>query len=759
MGSPFQGDLHGTTGVAVGVEEPADVPEAPAGAVGPPVQGTFSLPPPLLSGQSREQVSSCLDPSVVPHVALLELNLNQNDWVHLKTTGRVQAALENWEKLTNDQEILQTVRGCKIPFLRNPPSGRMSFQPKFSREENELIQVEIEKLLEKGAIKQVAHSEDQFLGHLFLRPKKDGSQRPIFNLKPLNKHIAYQHFKMEGLPEIKNLLHKNDWMIKLDLKDAYFCVMMSETDRKWMRFPWKQALYEFQCLPFGLASAPRTFTKLMKPVVGFLRKIGMRLICYLDDFLVINSNPNKVAKDGKTLGLLLESLGFIINREKSVTIPCQRIEFLGVMVNSTTMVLSLPEEKLMKIEQECASLLTLETVSVRQLAALIGRLSAATVAVLPAPLFYRQLQLLQIRALMRNQSYEDKVQLSAPAKGELRWWLENLRHSNGKSVISPGPDRVIETDASNSGWGATMQNQKVQGHWTNSEKSEHINALELRAVWLALRTFLPDERNLHVHVRTDNMTTVAHINKLGGTRSSHLIDLTKHLWQFCLSRQLTLTAEHLPGIDNVEADALSRKRPDGSDWQLDQTVFALVNKRWTPCSIDLFASRTNRQLEKFVSWKADPDAVAVDAFLMNWDREMCYIFPPFCLISRCLAKIRAERAEAILIAPIWPAQPWFPLLLRLLVSQPVLLPATKNLLLSPTGENHPLLTGGQLKLGAWRVSGNAESHKAFLQMQPHYSRNHGGRVRERLTAVPGESGLAGVLEERLIRFLPLWSTS
>ena len=84
--------------------------------------------------------------------------------------------------------------------------------------------------------------------------------RPIINLKALNKFFPHHHFKMEGLKDVKFLLQKGDWMCKLDLKDAYFSVPLGTRSRKLVRFRWKEKLYEFLCLAFGLGPAPRIFT-------------------------------------------------------------------------------------------------------------------------------------------------------------------------------------------------------------------------------------------------------------------------------------------------------------------------------------------------------------------------------------------------------------------------------------------------------------------------------------------------------------------
>ena len=336
------------------------------------------------------------------------------------------------------------------------------------------------------------------------------------------------------------------------------------------------------------------------------------------------------------------------------------------------------------------------------------------------------------------------------------WWMEMLQQTNGKAIISPGPDLVIETDASRQGWGAAMGAVTVRGHWTAVEQEEHINVLELRAVLFAVQALCSTKSNMHLHIKADNITAVAHINKMGGTRSEGCVRVTTELWEFCLQRQLLLSAEYLPGVENVRADALSRTRPDSSDWMLDKELFSHLNKVWGPFTVDLFASRTNAQLLKYVSWRLDPQAWAVDALLCNWSQERGYAFPPFCMISRCLAKVQRERADLVLIAPVWPAQPWYSALLHLLSDLPILLPQWPDMLTSAVGSQHPLLLTNSLSLAAWRLSGSDSVREAFLRMQPTSSPSPGDQVRDQLIAVPGRGGLAGVVNNRRILFRPLW---
>ena len=234
------------------------------------------------------------------------------------------------------------------------------------------------------------------------------------------------------------------------------------------------------------------------------------------------------------------------------------------------------------------------------------------------------------------------------------------------------------------GWGAECQGATTQGLWSMQE-DKHINCLELMAARFAIMAFAKDRRDLHIHVRSDNRATVAQINKMGGARSVDLFRETKELWSFALKRGITVTADHLPGDQNLVADRESRIFLDSSAWKLAAWVFKELEARWGPFEVDMFADRLNRQKEIFYSWKPDPLAAATDAFMMPWGTLQGYMFPPFCLIGRCLAKIKKEEAKVVVVAPTWQAQPWFPQLLTMLVEPPVLLPPVKKLSRVPKG--------------------------------------------------------------------------
>ena len=141
---------------------------------------------------------------------------------------------------------------------------------KFTNEEKIIITEEIQKFLDKNIIEIVDRSDDEFISNIFLRPKKDGTFRIIFNTKELNDSVEYHHFKMDTLQTAIQLMKEDCWFASVDLKDAYYSVLVHPDHRKYLKFLWDGTCYQFRCLQMGLTSSPRVFTKLLKPVFSKL---------------------------------------------------------------------------------------------------------------------------------------------------------------------------------------------------------------------------------------------------------------------------------------------------------------------------------------------------------------------------------------------------------------------------------------------------------------------------------------------------------
>ena len=172
-------------------------------------------------------------------------------------------------------------------------------------------------------------------------------------------------------------------------------------------------------------------------------------------------------------------------------------------------------------------------------------------------------------------------------------------------------------------------------------------------------TFAKQSQNLHIHLQMNSTTAVTYINRMGGTHSSTLSNMACSLWQWCLQRGITLSAEHLPGVHNTTVDAESRPFHSSAEWQLLPSVFKRINTLLRPCQVDLLATKLNHQLPHYISWRPDPSAMSTDVFQGKWTGFLRYAFPPFALVGKCLQKVRREKCSLLIVAPVWASQAWY----------------------------------------------------------------------------------------------------
>ena len=167
---------------------------------------------------------------------------------------------------------------------------------------------------------------------------------------------------------------------------------------------------------------------------------------------------------------------------------------------------------------------------------------------------------------------------------------------------------------------------------------------------------------LTVYLYMDNTTAILYLNHKGRRTSPSLSTLVKQTWQRCMSQNISLVANHLPGHLNTVADRESRILLDRQDWQLHPKIFLKINQIWRPLTIDLFASRPTHQLPAYFSWRPDPHASAMHAFLQGWSEKICYANHPWGLMLKVLSEISHQQTDVIIVAPIWKGQSWFPVL-------------------------------------------------------------------------------------------------
>ena len=210
--------------------------------------------------------------------------------------------------------------------------------------------------LRKGVVVESYHEPGEYIFPIFVTEKSDGGYRLILNLKKLNKLAEYKKFKMETISTILCLIRPNCFMVKVDIKDAYYSIPILEEHQKLLKFLHKNVLYKFTALPNGYTEGPRKFTEALKPPLSNIRKQCVIVAGYFDELIILaitngvcNHNILKIISS-------LDSLGFVIHPEKSTFLPFQEIEFLGFLINSVTMTVSLTHTHKRKQLRKCVLL-------------------------------------------------------------------------------------------------------------------------------------------------------------------------------------------------------------------------------------------------------------------------------------------------------------------------------------------------------------------------------------------------------------------
>lgn len=601
-------------------------------------------------------------------------------------------------------------------------------------------------------IAEVEHHPNEFISPIFIVPKKNGEYRMILNLKDLNQYIEYHHFKMDTFESVLKLVKQGSYFASVDLRHAYYSVPIASEDRVKLRFQKSGKVYQYEVLPNGISCAPKQFTRLMKPVYASLRMLGHTNSGYIDDSILLADTYSECEVNVSDTVDLMTNVGFMIHEKKSVLIPTQQITFLGNDIDSEKMIVTLPEEKVRKIVQECSDLYNRTYAKIVQVARVLGLLVSTFSAVEFARLHYRDTERAKILALQEKRGdYESTMFITSSIKIELKWWIDNLAQQK-RHICHGNPSITIFSDASKLGWGSTCGDIRIGGRWNEQEAQNHINYLELLAVSHAVKSFCKTMSNCHVQVKCDNQVSQFYISHMGG-KVEKLNSLARHIWLWCNERNIWLTATYVPGSENL-ADESSRKFNDNVEWMLDEQLFSDLTDLMGKPDIDMFASRLNKQLDRYVAWMPDPEAEAIDAFAFDWKGIYIYAFPPFSLVSSVVRKTIADKAEVLLVAPVWVTQNWYTAVLELLIDHPVIIKVKQNTLrIQGSNKVHPLVN--RLHLMACRISGNRLKAENFQKNLLKSSWRRGDDPLKSNIHHTSGNGFSSVVKGRQIFFRPL----
>ena len=622
--------------------------------------------------------------------------------------GRLSLHAKEWRNIPDKLVSRFVQEGLTIEFKEgSPPPDRYKVTPSPQDPVRaKVFREEITSLLGKKAIEKIPGWErkDGYYCNLFLVDKASGGFRPVLNLKPLNNHVVKRSFKMESLKSILAEMRVGDWACTIDLRDAFFHVPVHPVHRRFLRFSFEGQGYQFRALPFGLSSAPRIFTRVAKSVLSILRSEGIRIHAYLDDWIILASSPGALIRARDRTLSLLQSMGFLVNWEKSQLRPTQHLQYLGAQIDLKLGIIFPSAERLQSIHTLSQDFMGKTHVKASHFLRLLGTMNSCIGLIPYAHLHMRPIQLyLLAHWSPQSRDLDFPVPIEQFLIPHVQWWLHHKNTMAGCQIHPPHDYVHLTTDSSPSGWGAHFRRFHASGVWSSEQRSNHINWLELKAIQLALQKWEPHFHAQNLMIHSDNSTVVAYLNKEGGTRSATLCYLTWEILQWCRSRRITIRCSHIPGKKNHLADMLSRKNQVFvTEWTLNRQVVRDIFRMWGRPHIDLFATNLNHQLPIYVSPVPDPHAWAVDALAIDWTGLDLYAYPPITLIPTVIRKLSHTRCSLILIAPNWPSSPWFPTLMSLKKAGPYMLPLRPDLLRQPhNGWIHQ--SPQSLQLAAWRL--------------------------------------------------------
>ena len=634
----------------------------------------------------------------------------------VKTGACLQPHWRSWQHLSS--EVSQWLReGVRLPWQWRP-NPKILPQKVLSELESLQLDKEVENMLKAGAI-QESSRKDLVLSSIYTVPKRDSDKRrPVINLRWINNHLREKRFKMTTMRDVKASITKGCWMAKIDLKDCFWQVPVTKKDQKFLAFSWRGKKYVFKCLPFGMSLSPWFVTKVFRPMIADLQKKGHNVLIYIDDMLIKARTKKECEDSVQKILAMMESLGIAVNHANSVRTPSQQMEYLGFLIDSEAMTISVPSKKVKILKKELHRFKNREDCSPREMASLLGKINAMADAVFPTRIHTSGLHQQKLKLLKEFGGWDCRAPLSPQATKDLEWWTTNILTMNGSSLLPVVPDIKAGTDASDFGWGAWIEYKqrgelktlRFGGRFTTQEAKEHINYKEMLAVKFLLQSCPTLVENKVIDLGVDNTATVWGIRKYG-SKSQMLNHLAAQIWEITQAKNCVLQATHVPGVENVVADEESRRPWSPADWKLHPNLFRQADNRWGPHSIDAFASRENRQINRYACWQPNPECTWVNAMDYKWNDENAWVNPPFSMISRILSKVRTERSTITMVAPLWYAQPWFPALLEMMIDLPYILPHHDLTFLRPNSLEQTRCP--EWTTAVWRLSGTPSRQQDF----------------------------------------------
>ncbi len=510
-----------------------------------------------------------------------------------------------------------------------------------------------------------ALSESGFYSRYFLVPKKDGALRPILDLRHLNHALMRRPFRMITLKQILSQIRTEDWFCSLDQKDAYFHIQIAPHHRRFLRFAFEGVAYHYTVLPFGLSLAPRTFTKCMDAALSPLRQMGIRILNYLDDWLILTQSEVELLSHRTLILSHLERLGLRVNFAKSALSPSQRVSFLGTVLDSAHMRAVIAPERALAIQKLAATFKSDTARPLKVFQRMLGLMAAASPVL--------QLGLLRMRPLQRW--LKPRVPHNAWHHGRLHIWVNQAcvtaltPWKNPQWMKKAWPcchDRCLQHRLG----GAVQRQTDLRPLVEGGERLPHQllgNASSLSS--------------LPVFPAGPNRTTCA------DSLRQHVRGVLYKSSGRCLLEAPLYSGRAPSGMGSVQPALAEGSTPAG---QTEPRSRYVISEQCPLRGMDAPSAGGSEDLEDLWQGRSRPFRLQRqlcpiyyskdrDALAHDWPNLLLYAFPPIALLPQVIRRIREQGHKVLLVAPLWRNQPWLSELTQLLTAAPWPVPLRRDL--------------------------------------------------------------------------------
>ena len=327
----------------------------------------------------------------------------------------------------------------------------------------------------------------------------------------------------------------------------------------------------------------------MAPISAILHRYGIRMLRYLDDWLILAESRTACLQARDRFLPVCKELRLQVNFKKSSLIPSQDMTYLGMQIQSVRFVAKPTETRVENLLRIIEEFLSSPGLPAALWCRLLGHLSSLTLLVKGGMLRMRSLQI-RLRSRWDFRDELLRIPWDPLCQEDLLWWSWAIQIREGVDLSLPMLGLSFYSDASDVGWGAIVGEHQMSGVWTPSQRELSINIRKMMAVQngplrVQLSSQRQDDRSL-----CDNVTTVAYLRRLGGTRSRVLFLKAREILLWVESMEITLLPQFIQGSLNTRADLLSRPNlVIESEWTLHQEVVQDLLHLWLAI-IDLFTT-------------------------------------------------------------------------------------------------------------------------------------------------------------------------